>query len=233
MAKRFVLAGTLLDLLVGSTTAFTLPTVSPPLALQRSNSHQRFFSSCEQPQALTPCYRYTSSPSQPQLNKRECIPRLRTTAMCGALTNESLSQMARVLFRYEGKVPFLYSLGINVVLFAILRTKLLSALTPAGFFNALGLGTMLWTTLGWRGWSYCVLYLVFGQLVTKIRFADKEKRGLAEGRGGRRGPENVSARSCSSSVFAGSLTRQGLLRCGVLQRRRCSAPCVPSKALSS
>jgi Integral membrane protein DUF92 len=194
MAKRFVLAGALLDLLVGSTTAFTLPTVSPPLALQRSNLHQRFFSSCEQPQALAPSYSSSSPTQPPQLNKRECIPRLRTTAMCGALTNESVSQLARVLFSYEGHVPVLYSLGINVFLFAMLRTKLLSALTPAGFFNALGLGTMLWTTLGWRGWSYCVLYLVFGQLVTKIRFADKEKRGLAEGRGGRRGPENVSAR---------------------------------------
>lgn len=100
--------------------------------------------------------------------------------------------MAKIVFAYEGNVPFAYSLGVNVVLFTILRTKLLSALTLAGFISALALGTMLWTTLGWRGWSYCVLYLVFGQLVTKIRFADKESRGLAEGRGGRRGPENAS-----------------------------------------
>ena len=27
--------------------------------------------------------------------------------------------------------------------------------------------------------------------VTKVRFAEKEKRGIAESRGGRRGPENV------------------------------------------
>jgi uncharacterized protein (TIGR00297 family) len=35
------------------------------------------------------------------------------------------------------------------------------------------------------------LYLFLGQLVTKVRFTEKEKRGLAESRGGRRGPENV------------------------------------------
>jgi len=64
-------------------------------------------------------------------------------------------------------------------------------LTPPGFANAFILGTGLWATLGWRGWSLCVLYLFLGQAVTKVRFAEKEKKGIAEGRGGRRGPENV------------------------------------------
>lgn len=112
--------------------------------------------------------------------------------LSAAMSKESVSQLAKIVFKFEGNVPFVYSLGINGVLFAILRSKLLSALTPAGFMHALALGTMLWTTLGWRGWSYCVLYLVLGQVVTKIRFADKQKRNLAEGRGGRRGPENAS-----------------------------------------
>jgi uncharacterized membrane protein len=50
---------------------------------------------------------------------------------------------------------------------------------------------MLWNTLGWRGWTLCVLYLFLGSAVTKVKFAEKEKLGIAEGRGGRRGPENV------------------------------------------
>lgn len=37
----------------------------------------------------------------------------------------------------------------------------------------------------------CVLYLFLGQLVTKVGFDEKEALGIAEGRGGRRGPENV------------------------------------------
>ena len=76
------------------------------------------------------------------------------------------------LFQYAGPVPLVQALGVNVVLFAALRSKLLTALTPAGFAHSLALGTMLWTTLGWRGWSYCVMYLVLGQLVTKIKFQD-------------------------------------------------------------
>jgi uncharacterized protein (TIGR00297 family) len=50
---------------------------------------------------------------------------------------------------------------------------------------------MLWMTLGWRGWTVCVLYLFLGQLVTKVGFDKKTALGIAEGRGGRRGPENV------------------------------------------
>ncbi len=73
-------------------------------------------------------------------------------------------------------------------------------LTPEGFAHSLALGTMLWMTLGWRGWTVCVLYLFLGQLVTKIGFDTKQKLGIAEGRGGRRGPENVWG-----SAFTGTL----------------------------
>jgi len=64
-------------------------------------------------------------------------------------------------------------------------------LTPEGFYHSLALGTLLWHTLGWQGWTTCVMYLLLGQLVTKVKFEEKEKMGIAEGRGGRRGPENV------------------------------------------
>ena len=91
-------------------------------------------------------------------------------------------------------------------------------LTPSGYIHALALGTILWTTLGYKGWTVCVLYLLLGQLVTKIGFQQKTELGIAEGRGGRRGPENVwgsaaagtictlaaaAASSSSSSLFLG------------------------------
>lgn len=64
-------------------------------------------------------------------------------------------------------------------------------LTLEGMKDAFFLGTSLWATMGWRGWSTCVAYLFLGQAVTKVKFAEKEKMGIAEKRGGRRGPENV------------------------------------------
>jgi uncharacterized membrane protein len=108
-------------------------------------------------------------------------PGIVDSLLAGALGTSSPPSPASVL----------YSLGINAALFALLRDRLLTMLTPVGFAHAMALGTGLWSTLGWRGWSTCVAYLFLGQAVTKVRFQDKESRGLAEKRGGRRGPENV------------------------------------------
>jgi hypothetical protein len=105
--------------------------------------------------------------------------------------SESVSELAKSLFNYGGNVPVWQAFGLNAFLFVVLRSKLLTVLTPTGYYHALALGTGLWTTLGWRGWTMCVAYLFLGSAVTKVRFAEKEKRGIAEGRGGRRGPENV------------------------------------------
>jgi hypothetical protein len=104
---------------------------------------------------------------------------------------ESASALGQSLFRYNGQVPLSQSFGLNFALFALFRSKLLKMLTPEGFVHAYALGTGLWATLGWRGWTVCVAYLFLGSAVTKVRFAEKEKRGIAEARGGRRGPENV------------------------------------------
>lgn len=64
-------------------------------------------------------------------------------------------------------------------------------LTGPGIINGVILGTSLWATLGWKGWTVCVAYLFLGVLVTKVKFAEKEKLGIAEKRGGKRGPENL------------------------------------------
>jgi len=46
-------------------------------------------------------------------------------------------------------------------------------------------------SIGFNGWAVCVSYLVLGTLVTKVKMAEKTKLGIAEKRGGARGPENV------------------------------------------
>ena len=57
------------------------------------------------------------------------------------------------LFEFSGNVPLVSSLVLNTILFFSLRPKLMTMLTPEGFAHSLALGTMLWTTLGWRGWT--------------------------------------------------------------------------------
>ena len=99
--------------------------------------------------------------------------------------------VAKSLFRYSGTVPIAQAFALNVFLFVGVRKKLLKMLTTEGYFHALALAVGLWSSLGWRGWTTCVLYLFLGSAVTKVKFQEKEKAGIAEGRGGRRGPENV------------------------------------------
>lgn len=104
---------------------------------------------------------------------------------------DAIPALMQSLFRYEGTVPILEAFLFNALGFVVLKNKLLKMLTLQCFAHALFLGTMLWHKLGWRGWSLTVLYLFLGSAVTKVKFADKEKRGIAESRGGRRGPENL------------------------------------------
>ena len=77
-----------------------------------------------------------------------------------------------------------------------------SLLTKNGWIHAGALGTILWGSLGWQGWLSVLLYLLIGSLVTKIGFAEKEARGIAEGRGGMRGPENVWGSAATGALLA-------------------------------
>jgi hypothetical protein len=133
--------------------------------------------------------RTTHSPAATRRVRTSSFPESRNVAL--QAWNGPVADLVGSVFRYQGPVPILEAFGVNAVLFTALQSKLNKMLTPTGFAHSLALGTMLWQTLGWRGWTLCVAYLFIGQAVTKLRFADKEKRGIAESRGGRRGPENV------------------------------------------
>jgi len=97
-------------------------------------------------------------------------------------------------------VPWLWALVINAVLIAAASRAPL--LTSAGWVHAGVLGSVLWGTLGPAGWLAVVAYLVLGSLVTRLGFGDKQARGLAEARGGRRGPENVWGSAATGAMLA-------------------------------
>eukprot|EP00741_Cyanophora_paradoxa_P020463 tig00021257_g19753.t1 len=76
------------------------------------------------------------------------------------------------------------------------------ALTPEGALHAGLLGTVVWTTLNWRGYAVVAAYFILGVAVTKIGIKRKEAEGIAEKRGGRRGPENVWGSAAVSTACA-------------------------------
>ena len=96
--------------------------------------------------------------------------------------------------------PWLSALLIHGVLIALAQR--LPLLTRAGWIHAGALGTILLGSLGWQGWLAVVLYLVLGSAVTKLGFRDKQRRGLAEARGGSRGPENVWGSAATGAALA-------------------------------
>lgn len=83
------------------------------------------------------------------------------------------------------------AVAFNAVLFVIAKARQQRVLTNAGLLNALFLGVLLWTCLWWQGYVLCFSLLVFGSAVTRIGRAEKEAAGIAEKRGGARGPENL------------------------------------------
>ncbi|CAK23910.1 DUF92 domain-containing protein [Synechococcus sp. CS-197] len=103
-------------------------------------------------------------------------------------------------FPTQEPMLWLTALVVNGVLISVAQR--FPVLTRAGWCHAGILGTVLWGSLGWRGWLAVVAYLVLGSLVTKLGFARKLDLGLAEARGGRRGPENVWGSAFTGLVLA-------------------------------
>ena len=100
----------------------------------------------------------------------------------------------------QDSIHWLIALALNAALIALAQR--LPLLTRAGWIHAGVLGTVLWGTLGWPGWLAVVAYLALGSLVTRLGYRGKLSRGLAEGRGGRRGPENVWGSALVGTVLA-------------------------------
>ena len=75
-------------------------------------------------------------------------------------------------------------------------------MTKNGWISAGVLGTLLWFCLSWEGWLSVVIYLLLGSMVTKFGFKYKKQKGIAEKRGGRRGPENVLGSAATGLFFA-------------------------------
>lgn len=92
------------------------------------------------------------------------------------------------------------ALALNTLLIGLAQR--LPLLTRAGWVHAGILGSLLWGCLGPRGWLAVVFYLALGSLVTRLGFRTKQARGLAEARGGARGPENVWGSAATGALLA-------------------------------
>jgi uncharacterized protein (TIGR00297 family) len=97
---------------------------------------------------------------------------------------------------------WLVAIALNSVLAIVATIIPKKLLTPAGLINAWGLGVVIWGTLGWRGYGVVLFYFLVGSAVTRIGMAQKEAEGIAEKRGGARGPENVWGSAVAGTICA-------------------------------
>ena len=98
--------------------------------------------------------------------------------------------------------PWLVAIALNSILLLVSIVIPKKLLTPAGTINAWGLGVVVWGTLGWRGYGVVMFYFLVGSAVTRIGMAQKEAEGIAEKRGGARGPENVWGSAFTATICA-------------------------------
>lgn len=87
--------------------------------------------------------------------------------------------------------PWLVGLFLNTALLGVAWRLPKKLLTPAGYLHAWGLGILVWGALGWQGYAVVMIYFLAGSAVTRVGMARKLAAGIAEGRSGVRGPENV------------------------------------------
>lgn len=104
------------------------------------------------------------------------------------------------------QTPWLVAVVLNTALVGVAFASPKKLLTPMGYLHAWALGVIIWGCLGWQAYFITLVYFAAGSAVTKVGFAEKTAAGIAEDRGGVRGPGNVwgsalTAALCSILVW--------------------------------
>lgn len=94
------------------------------------------------------------------------------------------------------------SLLSNSAIFLLGSPLLLSGLTLPGIACAFLLGTLTWRAFGPLAFLLVAFYFLAGTAVTKIRFKQKEREGIAEKRSGKRGPSSVWGSGAAGAACA-------------------------------
>lgn len=83
------------------------------------------------------------------------------------------------------------SIASTLAVFLLGARVLGTGLTFPGAAASFLLGTFSWRAFGPRGYALVSAYFVLGTAATKVKLKQKQAQGVAEGRGGRRGPGSV------------------------------------------
>jgi uncharacterized protein (TIGR00297 family) len=95
---------------------------------------------------------------------------------------------------------FLWGAAINAMLaLGAWRAK---TVTAGGAITGWVLGTWLYGFAGWRGFLMLGLFFVLGTVATRMGYGKKAALGIAQEKGGRRGPSHALANAGAGAAFA-------------------------------
>ena len=127
--------------------------------------------------------------------------------------------------------PWWQAIILNSLLLLLAWLLPKKLLTPVGYLHAWLLGVIIWGCMGWRGYAVVMVYFLLGSGVTRLGMARKQAAGIAEGRSGRRGPENVWGSALTAAVCA--LALAALQRGGTAPLREVWLPLLDLAYVSS
>ena len=76
------------------------------------------------------------------------------------------------------------------------------AVSIAGALCGAAIGIAIFASLGWQGWTLLVVTFIAATLASRAGLARKQRLGIAEDRGGRRGPGNAIANTGVAAIAA-------------------------------
>ncbi len=80
----------------------------------------------------------------------------------------------------------------------------LRMVSRGGALGGFAVGVVIYACLGPRGFAVLALFVVGGSMLTRLGYQSKERGGMAEGRGGRRGAKNALA-NCGVALLCALL----------------------------
>ena len=98
--------------------------------------------------------------------------------------------------------PWFVAIALNTFLLTIAFVSPKKLLTVMGYLNAWILGVIVWGCLQWQGYLVVMFYFLVGSAITRVGMAEKMAAGIAENRGGKRGPENVWGSALIATICA-------------------------------
>jgi uncharacterized protein (TIGR00297 family) len=101
---------------------------------------------------------------------------------------------------------FTVTLGLQAVVAANVAVAVAGyaarTVSIAGAVTGAIIGTIIFVSLGWRGWTLLLVTFIAASIASRLGLARKQRLGIDEDRGGRRGPGNAVANTGAAAIAA-------------------------------